>query len=63
VTWVRTTTGASMPVDAMPTITGNLELRQGIAHVVGADPDLGARRYTSHFATCPHADEHRRKKP
>jgi hypothetical protein len=56
--WVRTTTGASMPVDASPADNGNLKLVPGlhgpIAHVV----DRGT--HVAHFVTCPNAKKHRK---
>jgi hypothetical protein len=61
-----------MPVDAEPTDDGNVSLAPGTsprqtptATVVGKrlQADLfgdDSPRYTSHFATCPQAAEHRR---
>lgn len=62
---VTAATGSRMPVDAEPDEDGNLLLsldNPPVAQVV--DPaqlvmDDG-KRFTSHFATCPHADQHRR---
>lgn len=69
------TTGRRMPVDAEPSPDGNVLLAESkpdgtpVVRVVGKTPpgegpDLfGAvpgPRYTSHFATCPHANQHRR---
>lgn len=47
-----------MPVDADPTPDGNVVMVDGRA-VVTTDPPPGARRFTSHFATCPNAGEWR----
>ncbi len=46
--WLRTKEGKNTPVDAKPVF---IETRNG-------DPIEG---YRSHFATCPNADQHRRK--
>lgn len=46
VIWFKTPAGKSMPVDAGTVEAGEYEL------------DL--KRHTSHFATCPKADQHRR---
>lgn len=66
---VAEATGSRMPIDAEPAAGGNLRLRAGdppTVAVVGPtidllDPDDDGTRYLSHFATCPHADEHRRR--
>jgi hypothetical protein len=68
------TTGRRMPIDATPTPDGNVLLAESrpdgtpVVRVVGkpaaAGPDLFSEntepRFTSHFATCPQADSHRR---
>ena len=53
--WVRMETGRRMPVDADSLTT---------VLVVSGDRTKGAMRTagTSHFSTCPQADEHRRGK-
>lgn len=63
--WAVTPKGARIPVDAIPTEDGNLVLEehrgQLVACVVGQEPGLFASpRHKSHFATCPHASQHRR---
>jgi hypothetical protein len=63
--WAATSHGKRMPVDAQPVEDGNLVIAPGdlpTAYVVDpGQPDLtGEPRYTSHFASCPHADQHRR---
>lgn len=58
--WAPTPAGKHIPVDADPTPDGNIELRDGIAHVNQQANLLGEARYVTHFATCPQADEHRR---
>jgi hypothetical protein len=66
VLWVRTTSGALMPLDAEPVENGNIALIDGVAHTRRGDlfeemlPD--GPRYQSHFASCPNAAKHRKKK-
>jgi hypothetical protein len=61
-----------MPVDAEPRPDGNIKLeyeREGIFAIYVGKPDqdtlfeskTGAERYVSHFATCPNADQFRKK--
>lgn len=63
--WVKTVTGRSMPVDPTPTAAGNVWLEpsphQITANVI-APANMGNYPVlrTSHFATCPEADQHRR---
>lgn len=59
--WVRTTKGNNMPLDPIPVAGGNIEmLINGRAQVV--EPDEDKIRSVSHFATCPEAQSHRRRK-
>lgn len=59
--WATTKTGKAMPLDG-PDPGGNVwVLPPPDLQVVDADTP-GAVRARSHFATCPHADTHRRKK-
>lgn len=66
--WARTVgAGKSMPLDAEPSADGNVQLvGPHEAAVVLAGLDLyaaqqaGVPLYVSHFATCPHAANHRR---
>ena len=65
--WVVTEAGRRMPVDETPTTTGTIEVTGNAARVLSpieAAITRGehGRLYTSHFATCPHAATHRRKK-
>jgi hypothetical protein len=69
VVWSATDKGSKMPVDAQPAEDGNLI-------IVGSETQNGRRvpkvrfvaktaattapRFTSHFATCPNADQHRK---
>lgn len=65
--WVRTPEGRTMPIDPEPAEDGNLALIAGdpiIAVPVAANEllvDDDGLRYKSHFATCPQADQHRRR--
>lgn len=66
--WARTTRGKRMPVDAMPTEDGNVEIvshgQDGPIvkiHKTGQPALFEERRYTSHFATCPDAEGWRRR--
>lgn len=69
VVWAVTSAGKRMPVDPQPTDDGNMILTeddppqalvvptgQAALFAVGT----GAHRFTSHFVTCPDADQHRR---
>lgn len=60
--WARTERGARMPLDRDMVFGGNVDLDAlaEVARVVQPDPNM--RRYTSHFATCPNATEHRRSR-
>jgi hypothetical protein len=60
---VSMSTGRRMPIDAEPTPDGNVLLHPGGGATVlaaGVPVPVGRSRYTSHFATCPHANTHRR---
>lgn len=61
VVWARwSVSGKWTPVDAIPVSSGNLALEAGRVHLYTPDDArLQRERYTSHFATCPDADEHR----
>lgn len=56
VVWMRTNTGKSMPVDADSIDEDELERAEDGTPLF--DAGLG---HVSHFATCPHASEHRRR--
>jgi hypothetical protein len=57
-----------MPVDAVSVADGNVILTRGaftgalFAIVVSKDYRTAEPRYTSHFATCVHAAQHRKGK-
>jgi len=63
-------TGKRMPLDPQANLDGNVwvvEWEDGtpVVAVASAErpiPSGEPMRYTSHFATCPNANEHRRKK-
>lgn len=61
--WVKTSSGRSMPLDAVPTSDGNVLLDdEGIAHVQGQSSSLfpGDTLYMPHHATCPNVEEFRK---
>jgi len=67
IVWASTAHDKAMPVDAEPNPAGNVLLharpgRGPLAEVVPPGQLLmgGGQLRTSHFATCPHADQHRR---
>lgn len=58
--WVVTANGKRMPIDPAPSTDGNLVLDdRGVAHF---DWRPGRAKYVSHFATCPNAAQHRRRR-
>lgn len=59
--WVKTEKGKKMPLDATPTEAGMffLDEEDGIALYGRGKQATG---YTSHFATCPQANQHRKPK-
>jgi hypothetical protein len=59
--WAKTIRDRRIPLDPNPSPDGNIELINGIAHVVGTSDNPADIRHISHFATCPHANKHRRK--
>jgi hypothetical protein len=67
--WASMPTGRVMPVDVDPVPDGNVVVgepdaggyRRGRVLSDGEIPDPDVERYVSHFATCPHADAHRRR--
>lgn len=65
IVWVITPTGKKMPVDAAPSERGTLRVFwDDGADSLRAVVDRGHEgdRYLSHFATCAHANDHRRVK-
>lgn len=71
VEWALTHAGQNMPLDATPSdqptslrawrVNGRLHVRD-IDGVGATDAPSDARHATSHFATCPNADAHRKRK-
>lgn len=60
--WAKTAAGKNIPLDPDPVPLGNLYLDEdGVAMTVTKDLGRSVARYVSHFATCPDADEHRKK--
>jgi len=59
--WARTEAGRRIPLDAYPHPVGNLVLDVRAGRVRVADLRTDDVRYLSHFATCPHASEHRKR--
>jgi len=60
IVWAVTTKGKRMPLDDPPSTKGTFVIVDGIARKpdpAGAVPFL---MYTSHFATCPNAERHRK---
>lgn len=75
VVWARTTDGKPMPLNAVPDPAGNVAAHRDptavsayggalVARVLkaGEEPAPWEVRGTSHFSSCPNADEHRKKK-
>lgn len=70
--WARTASGKPMPVDVVragnqtPRTVGNVDLRRRtddpseLTATVVAEASRSPQLWTSHFATCPHAAQHRR---
>lgn len=66
--WAVTVNGRDMPVDAEPSPDGDIRLadrshlhRKPLAEVLSVTQQFGLGNLrTSHFATCPHADQWRR---
>lgn len=63
VLWGTTDTGKRMPLDVVPTLSGNVEYGAvtGQVRVVGKVQIGDKLRYVSHFATCPVGEQFRRK--
>lgn len=64
--WERTVNDKPIPLDPDPRPDGNLGIRDdGKVYSMGTPGegaiDVGVPRYVTHFATCPHAAEHRQR--
>lgn len=53
--WVPSSRGRAMPLNAEPVFKRGIVVIDGVGQVIDAV-------YTSHFATCPYADEFRKKR-
>lgn len=60
VIWADTVTGKKMPLERQS--DGNIAIIRSIAIVNPPDIDKHAIRYVSHFAVCPQAELHRKRK-
>lgn len=64
--WATTTNGSKIPLNPEPVAGANIVLENGVAHIIplNAGPLFGdgGMRYVAHFATCPSAAKHRKKK-
>lgn len=67
--WAVTEYGRRIPLDPTPTDAGNIHLYDGVAYVMEMRGQAiiehraqGDVLYVAHFATCPHADQHRKKR-
>jgi len=63
--WTRTQSGARIPMNYDPDPAGRFVVEGDGARVrmLRLDETTTARRWTSHFATCPHAARHRKRSP
>lgn len=69
--WIKLASGKNMPCDAeaisyktaMPGVRGSLTLITPDGKIASGDfdPSSGKIGYQSHFATCPNANQHRRR--
>jgi hypothetical protein len=62
ITWAITDQGKRMPLDAEPNPAGNVRLTLTNAVVLRKDEVYDGPRFMPHWATCPNADQHRRRK-
>lgn len=68
IAWVQTESGKQMPLDAEPSPDGNMACMANGSYRVLTGSDLEAAKKNgialrkSHFATCPNAASHRRKR-
>ena len=67
--WIKMTSGKAMPCDVKPipyreSFSGGMKLVTPAGDVISGNYDGTSDNfaYISHFATCPNADQHRRKK-
>jgi hypothetical protein len=69
IVWGITEKGRRIPLDAKPHPDGNIYLYHDVAYVLPVNGrslaehrEMGTPLYVSHFATCPNAAKHRRKR-
>lgn len=63
VRWERTAAGKPIPLDPEPRPDGNLAFRDdGRVYSLPQSTLDDVPRYVTHFATCPHANQHRKPK-
>jgi len=60
--FVKTAKGKSMPLDVQPADDGNIIVVDGVAVYLKGEAPPNKLRWKSHFATCPQAAQHRKKK-
>jgi hypothetical protein len=58
--WAVTTKGKRIPLDPGTFDEGNIDVVDGIAYTTGQLTTVDRRR-RSHFATCPNANQHRKR--
>jgi hypothetical protein len=65
IVWAITESGRWMPLDAEPNPRGEWRLFGDTPRAVHVEPErraeLAEQLMVPHWATCPHADEHRRR--
>lgn len=67
INWAKTIKGRPIPLDPDPVPQGNVIIsEEGTALVYNTAAAIAPRyadapKYVSHFATCPNADEHRKR--
>jgi hypothetical protein len=68
IVWALTEHGKPIPLDPEPRADGNITLHvlggvdQRVAHVLVDGEVADGPTYVSHFATCPDAETHRRRR-
>ena len=65
--WAKTLAGKAIPIDAKPQPAGNIHLNRGVAIYLTDEEqkilrEEGTTFHVAHFATCPNAAQHRRKR-
>jgi hypothetical protein len=59
--WAKSLSGRAMPLDEKPNPKGNILLLPSGGAMVVTDTCHHSELFTSHFATCPQANQHRSK--